>query len=226
MGQLPPPQQAQVWIDFDGTITQRDLLDDLIVQYAVDDSWKQIEQQWQAGEIGSRQCLAGQFALVRIGEAELEKFLDSVRLDPGCMPLLALLNKLAIPHAILSDGIDHFIARTLKQHQLNVPIRSNTIDRTTMGMALRCPLQRANCRSAAAHCKCGSIEEIGSGGRVSIYIGDGRSDLCPARTVEHVFAKGALAAALDSEGRKFIRYETLDDVVEIMSREWNVPPSD
>jgi 2-hydroxy-3-keto-5-methylthiopentenyl-1-phosphate phosphatase len=125
---LPAAENAQVWIDFDGTLSRRDVLDDLIRTYAVNESWKMIEEQWQAGQIGSRQCLEQQLALVQVDDAELGRYLDSVELDPGAIALLKLLKKFHVPVAVLSDGIDLFIKRILKNHDVaHLPVRSNTI---------------------------------------------------------------------------------------------------
>jgi 2-hydroxy-3-keto-5-methylthiopentenyl-1-phosphate phosphatase len=88
-------------------------------------------------------------------------------------------------------------------------------------MTLSCPFASDSCDVAAAHCKCASIAQIGQPGRRSIYIGDGRSDLCPARKADLVFAKGALAAALAKEGRKFIRFASLLDVAQVFLDEWD-----
>ena len=72
---LPEAGAAQVWLDFDGTLTRRDVLDDLIVRYARDESWKLIEERWQAGLIGSRQCLSEEFALLDVSHGELWAFI-------------------------------------------------------------------------------------------------------------------------------------------------------
>jgi 2-hydroxy-3-keto-5-methylthiopentenyl-1-phosphate phosphatase len=217
---LPPPHLAQVFLDFDGTLTQRDLLDDLIAGYSRDDSWKQIERLWEAGEIGSRRCLEEQFALVNINDAELEMVLDRVSLDPGAGPLIRLLERANVPGAVLSDGIDLFITRTLSRQGLSIPIRANTIQRRGATMNLLCPLTRDDCKSAAAHCKCGSMQSLRDSQRRTIYVGDGRSDLCPARTADFVFAKGALARALEKEGRPFARFTTLVDVKDTLEKQW------
>ena len=39
---IPLPARSQLWIDFDGTITRQDVLDELIRRYAADDSWKSV----------------------------------------------------------------------------------------------------------------------------------------------------------------------------------------
>jgi len=42
-----------VFLDFDGTITQRDATDVILEAYA-DPGWLRIEEEWKAGRIGSR----------------------------------------------------------------------------------------------------------------------------------------------------------------------------
>ncbi len=116
---MPTPSACQVWIDFDGTITRRDVLDELIVGYARDDSWKTVEELWQSGKIGSRQCLAQEFALVRISDPELYDFLQGIEIDPGISVLIAILDRWRVPRAIVSDGIDSFIQQILSRNGLD-----------------------------------------------------------------------------------------------------------
>jgi 2,3-diketo-5-methylthio-1-phosphopentane phosphatase len=229
-----------VWIDFDGTITRLDVLDELIRSFAADDSWKAAEQQWQEGLIGSRECLSRQFAVVRANDAELDRFLDTIPLDDGVFPLVRLLDRVGARYAVLSDGIDRFIRHLFHRHGLeDVPVRSNTIERPKEHherMILRCPHGSESCESAAAHCKCASMETLtkkasrarrgGSraGSRGWIYIGDGRSDLCPARKCDCVFAKGVLSSNLEREGIPFLPYSTLHDVTDMLATVWGVGP--
>lgn len=218
---VPEPQSAQVWIDFDGTVTEGDLLDMLIKRFSRNDSWKLIEERWRAGLIGSRECLAQEFALLALSRAELENELAGVRVDPGAARLLALLAQHGVPVAILSDGVERFIREVLYRAGVPAPtIRANGVAHRGRTLSLR-PLHGAGvCPVRSAHCKCASMRELGCGRRRSIYVGDGRSDLCAARTAEVVFAKGALAAALDKERRPFTLFSTLDDVASALERAW------
>lgn len=218
------PASAQVWLDFDGTITRRDVLDDLIEKYAVDDSWKQVELLWQSGQIGSRQCLEKEFALLRLDDAELRRFLDAVEVDPGLGRLVKLLTDFEVPWAIMSDGIDRFIHHILARNGIKAPVvRSNTIHHASSSLSLHCPHSSADCRSAAAHCKCSSITALSGPGRRSIYVGDGRSDLCPAGQVDVVFAKGTLARLLDERSAPYLPFKTLNDVAEVLAAGWSRP---
>jgi 2-hydroxy-3-keto-5-methylthiopentenyl-1-phosphate phosphatase len=235
---VPPSHEAQVWIDFDGTITRLDVLDELIRAFAVDDSWKAAEQQWQEGSIGSRECLGRQFAVVRATDADLDRFLDAIPVDDGVFPLIRLLDRVGVRYAVLSDGIDRFIRHLFRRHGLeDVTVRSNTIERPlhdSERMALRCPHGSEACESAAAHCKCASMEALarkparnrrrrGSRGGW-IYTGDGRSDLCPSRKCDCVFAKGVLSVNLEREGIPFLPYSTLHDVTDMLATVWGVGP--
>ncbi len=220
---IPPSAASQVWIDFDGTITRRDVLDDLIQRYAVSDAWRLVEERWQAGLIGSRQCLSEEFALIEIDKPQLAAFLNTVAVDPGLNRLLNTLKEHNVPVAVLSDGIDHFIRAVLERNGImDVPIRSNTLSHQGKRLVLQCPHSSDSCTCAAAHCKCASAAALLQPGRKTIYIGDGRSDLCPSRKANAVFAKGALAQALTREVIPFTPFVTLNDVAEVLQTAWSV----
>lgn len=216
----PPPHAAEVWIDFDGTLTRQDVVDSLVRGFSSSDDWRKLEDAWQAGEIGSRACLSGQFSLVRIGEEDLDAFLASISLDPGTPRLLDLLHQWDVPATILSDGIDWFIDYILRAHDLQPPpVRSNTLVRTGKSWRLVCPHASPAC--PAAHCKCSSMERLETRGRRRIYIGDGRSDLCAARKADLRFAKGTLAANLKDEGLEYVPFATLHDVCGALENAWS-----
>jgi 2-hydroxy-3-keto-5-methylthiopentenyl-1-phosphate phosphatase len=218
---VPEAARAQVWIDFDGTLTSVDLLDELIGRYSRNDSWRLVEERWRAGLIGSRECLEQEFALLDISRGELAEELARVPLDPGAVSLLAFLERARVPVAILSDGVESFIRAILKRAGVTAPtIRSNRAAHRGRRITLSCPHSARACESGSAHCKCASRERLSDAGRSCIYIGDGRSDLCAARKVDVVFAKGELAAALTREGREFVPFTTLADVHAALVKAW------
>ena len=218
---IPSSFHARVWLDFDGTITRRDVLDDLIQQFALDDSWKQVEALWQKGLIGSRECLRQEFELIRLKPTDLAAFLETVQVDSGFSRLMQTLKNHRVPAAILSDGIDFFIAAVLKRNGItDLPIRSNSLSHVGDRLSLQCPNGSDGCESAAAHCKCASATMLNVDQRKTIYVGDGRSDLCPARKADVVFAKNALATALRREQIPFIEFESLTEVAEQLEAAW------
>jgi 2-hydroxy-3-keto-5-methylthiopentenyl-1-phosphate phosphatase len=223
---VPPAGRTQVWLDFDGTMTTSDLLDELVAGFSRNDSWKIIEERWRAGLIGSRDCLEQEFALLDISRRDLRTQLGRVALDPGAAALLALLERLAVPVVILSDGVESFIRAILRRSGVKAPaIRANGVEHAGGRLTLRPRHAGLNPPCRAAHCKCDSMCSLGRPGRRAVYVGDGLSDLCAARRADVVFAKGALAAALDREQRPFIQFSTLEDVRTTLLWGWAQPAS-
>lgn len=228
---FPPAQRTQVWLDFDGTLTVGDFLDHLIGRYSRNDSWRLIEERWRAGVIGSRECLEREFDLLDLSPNQLQSELEGVALDPGAVELLNYLQSWNVPTVVLSDGIDSFIRSILGRHGVGVglaiqppTIRANQILHNGTRLALHCPYSRSGCESGSAHCKCGSSADLATPGRHSVYVGDGRSDLCASRKAGTVFAKGALAASLTAEGRPFLPFNTLHDVLDVLKASWGAHP--
>ena len=220
---FPEAGQCQVWIDFDGTITKKDTLDGLILKYSVDDSWKLIEKRWQAGLIGSRQCLEEEFALLKIPRAELHKFIENIEIDDGIFALLNIIKARSISVTIVSDGIDLFINQILANNGIrNITVRSNTVEYNEPYLKLVCPYSNADCEVSSAHCKCLSMDTLGAAGKKSIYIGDGLSDLCAAKRSDFVFAKGVLAKNLAAKGKLFFEFKSLAQIADFIGERWGV----
>src|SRR2546423_8499523 len=110
---LDTSQQTPIlFLDFDGTISERDAIDAILEEFA-DPRWLAIEEEWRTGRIGSRECLRAQMALVRATGAEVNVLLDSIKVDRGFATLLELCARHSVPTHIVSDGFDYCIRRIL-----------------------------------------------------------------------------------------------------------------
>ncbi len=176
-------------IDFDGTVTDVDVVDAILSSFARPE-WRAIEDLWERGVIGSRQCLETQMSMVERPLEQLFRLVDGFSIDPSFVPFCRFLQKRAIPYAIVSDGFQVFIDRLLKKAGLaGVPVLANIL-RDERGMRkLLFPYSEPGCKSA--NCKCNAVSEL-SKGRALIVIGDGRSDFCLADKAAHVYAKNKL----------------------------------
>src|SRR5580692_5093026 len=85
-----------VFSDFDGTITQHDVTDQILTELA-HPSWREIEREWMLDTIGSRECLERQIALVDAPLAEVHAVIDAVPLDPGFVAFCKFARKQRIP---------------------------------------------------------------------------------------------------------------------------------
>ena len=186
--ELSPAPRARVLLDFDGTVTRTDTVDHLLERFALP-QWRDIENEWDNGTIGSRECLERQSALLRATPAELDDAIDHVPIDPGIHALVRRCHAHALDLTIVSDGYDRAIRRVLGRAGLYVPFVSNILlPKGQNEWTLLAPWALASCRVRAAHCKCARTKGAGP----VVLIGDGRSDFCVAHSASFVIAKGKL----------------------------------
>ena len=199
---MTPPYQ--VYIDFDNTISVGDVLDAVIERFATDQRWQQLEQDWVEGRIGARDCLDGQLRLLKGSPGEFEAFLAGVQLDPGFSRLVALLRQSGVQLTVVSDNFDQLIAA-------EVPLFANHVDYVEGGLVPAFPYYNPEC-PRCAHCKKTHFTPRRDARKV-VYIGDGRSDICPATHADVVYAKSSLLQHLRQEKQSCRPFGTLDDVV-------------
>jgi 2,3-diketo-5-methylthio-1-phosphopentane phosphatase len=182
--------KCRLLVDFDGTIASLDTTDALLERFAAP-AWRDIEEEWLAGRIGSRECMVRQIDLVRATPAELDAFIAGIEIDPGFPEFVGLCERLGHGVAVLSDGLDRTVDAVLRRYGLELPHHANHLEwRGEDRWRLTFPYARSDCRSLSGNCKChfgaGAAEEL------AVVVGDGRSDICVAGEADLVLAKGAL----------------------------------
>jgi len=210
---------AVVFLDFDGTITCRDVTDAVLERFAHAE-WQDVEREWVAGRIGSRECLARQMALVRAEPRALDSLLDSIEVDPGFVPLLDACAARRVPVHIVSDGFDYCIRRVLGRPELKgrierVNIVSSGLEWTGRAWRTFFANPAELCAHGCGTCKSLAIERLRGGAPVVLFAGDGLSDRHAAHAVSRVgvaYAKSALAAFCDERAIDYLPYDTLADV--------------
>jgi 2,3-diketo-5-methylthio-1-phosphopentane phosphatase len=204
-----------VFCDFDGTISILDATDFILARFA-DPEWRDIEEQWKQGTIGSAQCMQRQVALIRATRQELDAALDDIEIDPSFPAFAGFCRSQGIPLTVTSDGVDYFIHRILARHRLPpLPVIANQLMIRGHNGYTRYQLtsyfSEVTCESAAGMCKCCCV---GAAIGTRVYIGDGRSDFCVANKPELVFAKENLAEFCVRQGIAFIPYRQFSDVAQ------------
>jgi len=183
----------EVYFDFDHTITEFDVLDDIIQRFSINDDWKAVEEAWASGRIGSRECLERQFAQVRISAPALAAYVAAVPVDPAFRPIVELLRARGIEPEIVSDSFTALISPILGHHGITgIPTHCNELVLEGDRPRLSFPFFHAIC-SRSGNCKCSHLlKRSRPAGTRKIYVGDGQSDICPANVCEILFAKGSL----------------------------------
>ncbi len=208
---------CRVFIDFDNTITRGDVLDGIIERFAAGDEWRALEMAWSRGEIGAQQCLDGQMRCLRASRAEFEQHLEGVEFDPGFGALCDLLRRESIELTIVSDNFDEFIDAILRRKgYAHVRRFANHLECRDDRVVPSFPFANPEC-PACAHCKKTHFLPPRHDARTVVYIGDGRSDLCPARHADLVYAKSTLLHVLRTEGVPCVAFDTLADVAASLS---------
>lgn len=205
--------------DFDGTITEVDVVDTFLEKFA-DKEYLEIEERWLKGEISSLECLQKQISLVRnVDKNTIDEFLNTVKIDSFFKDFVNFIKKYNGKVVILSDGFRYFIEKILNNYGVKVDaILSNEFVINDKTLEVIFPYQNPFCQAGMGNCKCKHYEKQIYKDK-TFYVGDGRSDFCVASTVENVFAKGKLYQYLKSIGRSPIKIENFKDVINYLKSE-------
>jgi 2,3-diketo-5-methylthio-1-phosphopentane phosphatase len=201
--------------DFDGTISVEDVIDSLLDRYGRP-GWEALEQDWRAGRIGSRECMAGQVALLDMSRAQLDEHLAGLWIDHAFPAFVAKARELGAPIRVVSDGLDYAIHAILGRYGLDdLPLAANRLEaQAERGWKLSSPFQAPGCRSGT--CKCARVDEARAGGAKTLLIGDGASDFCAADRVDFVFAKHRLIEHCRAAGIPYAPITGFEDAIALL----------
>lgn len=191
--------------DFDGTISLLDVTDTLLNRFG-QPGWQELEDAWERGEIGSRECMKGQVALLDMSEDELRAHLDGIAIDPGFVAFVQAARAHGVAVQVVSDGLDYAIRHVLARHGLgHLPVFANRLVQVgERAWRLESPWASARCERASGNCKCQRLAQAqgegpGPSGRV-LYVGDSTSDFCVSGRADFVLAKYKLIAHCEQHG--------------------------
>ena len=207
-----------VFFDFDNTIARVDVFDDLVQRFAKDSHWIRLEERWKNGKIGSKECLEGQLKSVGITRKKLDKYLAGIKIDPYFKKVVSFLRSRKIKTTVLSDNFDYFLKRILAHHGIrNLKVYSNRVQFKKDNLTPSFPFRNKKC-GACAHCKSKNLLANAPIDNIIMYIGDGRSDICPAQQSDIIFAKDSLAAYCREHGIRYIPFRSLKKVYHYLQR--------
>src|SRR3954449_6512793 len=201
-----------VFLDFDGTISTADVGMHVLTRAGAPE-WLQLHDQYERGEIGSRECIFDQWALVEGDEASLRAIAAEVPLDPGVGPLVDALRAAGAELTVVSDGFGFYVQDAVRSFGLDV--LTNAVDFTTRDLLFPNEDRCCPCASCGT-CKQAPIKDAHHRGQTTMLIGDGASDRKAALLADVVFAKDALASWCGSFGIDYVPFETLGDVHRVL----------
>ena len=124
---------------------------DVIFDAFADPTWRDINEEWNRGEIPTSERARRQFALVQATEREFLELIERHAIDPAFPPLVAALRTQNIPVQVVSDGFDAYVKPMLGQAGLsNLPFQSNGLSFSNGAIQLEFPTNvQATTRAAA-----------------------------------------------------------------------------
>lgn len=195
-------------VDFDGTITEDDLLDTIARDFGDPDVYREVEDGLHDGSISLRECITREFEPVTTPLEDVVAWvLEHVRIRAGFAELVRTADERGWEFVVLSSGFHELIEPVLEREGVRVRVAANHVDPRPDGWRVQWSAE-TTCAECGEECKRAALPDEGE----VVYVGDGISDRCAALASDRVFATRGLARYLDSAG---IPYEPFDDFFDV-----------
>ncbi|MBI2794301.1 MAG: MtnX-like HAD-IB family phosphatase [Ignavibacteria bacterium] len=214
----------RLYLDFDGTITLRDVGDELFMEFG---DFHVHSAALMSGETDVRSYYKGVVQSLRkeCTPEALKSFVEHQEVDSGLLDLLEFCKKRDIEVLIVSDGFDSYINPILSKHVLSnseigigdLKVMSNTLEYRGLHWVPAFPGATESCSCFCASCKRNAVIGTSTESDVTIYVGDGMSDECAIQYCDVVFAKHSLAAYCNSHRIPHHPFKNLSDVQRILA---------
>jgi 2,3-diketo-5-methylthio-1-phosphopentane phosphatase len=201
-------------LDFDGTITENDLLDQIARDFGDPAVYQEVEDGLHDGTITLQECITREYEPVTMPLDEaISWVLEEVRVRPGLRELVDLAGTEGWRVTVLSSGFEELIRPVLASVGVtDVDILANSVDAQPDGWRVRWR-DEAVCAACNEACKRNGLPGDGE----IVYVGDGISDRCAARASDRIFATRGLARYLDDHAVPYESFDDFHDVVRALS---------
>ena len=200
-------------VDFDGTITDRDLLDEVAQTFGDERVYREVDEGLGRQSLTLHDVLRREFEPVRAPLEDVVAWvLEHARVRPGFHELVEQARVEGWRLVIVSSGFRELIRPVLEREGLaDLELVSNWVEPDPGGWRVGFR-DEDDCGTCGEPCKRATVEAFVNGGEV-VYVGDGYSDRCGAELADRVFARRGLAQWLEERGRPYVRFEDFHDVL-------------
>lgn len=208
-----------ICIDFDDTIVERDIAAQLLERFA-HSSWRELRERRRETGMSLEQYSKAALDLVDASREELVAYaLDIARPRAGFLELLDWCHWNDWQAAVVSNGWDVYIDAVLDQMGVDRVLRHCGRARFTYRWRLRYLSPRGV--ELDDGFKVSYVSSYREHGDFVAFVGDGPSDVAPARLAHAVFARDTLWETLSRAIDRIHPFETFHDVVTILERDAN-----
>lgn len=201
-------------LDFDGTVTQKDVGDEVCDRFAPPE-WRAIDEAWIRHEISLPEAQRRMWALARAERPEALAYAHEIgHVRPGLDALLDSADARGDALWLASGGFDFYIEGILGE-RLNRFERAY-FNRTVFAdgrIAVEFPHEQLACGRCAV-CKGKVCDDARATGRSVVFIGDGSSDRCAIGRADRLFAvRGSLLArTCEERGAAYTPFDHFDEI--------------
>ncbi|HEY2743834.1 MAG TPA: HAD-IB family phosphatase [Polyangia bacterium] len=203
-----------VVLDFDGTVTQKDIGDEICDRFAPPE-WREIDAAWVRNEISLPDAQRKMWALARAERPEAIAYARQIgHLRFGLDALLAAAQRAGASLWLASGGFDFYIEALLGSRLERFERRFFNAARFIDGrIEIDFPHVQLSCARCAV-CKGMVCDAARAAGRPIVFIGDGASDRCAVGRADRIFAvRGSLLERTCRE--REVAYVAFDDFAEV-----------
>lgn len=220
MGNLfPKPNRLHIFSDFDGTITTKDICNEIFKEFG---NFEPFYSKLIQGKIHIRGYWQNLFRTLPKGilVAELENFVEKIaEVDPFFPDFFSFCRNHQIEFEILSDGFNFYIQTVLKKIGLeDITYHSNSVKVLSDTIVPVFPYASESCLCNAGSCKRNIALSRLREDEAMVCIGDGYSDFCVAEHSDIIFAKQVLSRYCNERRIPHYTFENFFDVRNILEK--------
>jgi 2-hydroxy-3-keto-5-methylthiopentenyl-1-phosphate phosphatase len=206
--------KTAVQCDFDGTITEKDVAYILLDNFA-DGNWRQLLQDYMAGKMAVGTFNRMAFAMVKADRQTLIDFTlksGQVKVRSGFVELLKYCARKGVEFVIVSNGLHFYIETILDDMGIKgIDIFAAQSRFSPEGMKVK--YVGPDGKQMEAGFKEAYTELLKRRGFNIVYVGNGISDIYPARRAIRVFATGELLELCRETELDCIPFADFHDVI-------------
>jgi 2,3-diketo-5-methylthio-1-phosphopentane phosphatase len=206
--------KIKIFCDFDGTITQLDLGDEIFKQFG---QFEPFHTQLINGEINIKQYWHSIVPTLRNDiEPEIINLAHNSYIDNYFIEFLNMCSSKNYEIYIVSDGFSSYIKPIFQKLGFdNLKVFCNSIDFSGNLPFPKFYGASESCNCLSSSCKRNVILNNTLDEDISVFIGDGYSDFCAAEHSDIIFAKKNLARYCSNNRIPFFNFKTFFDINKI-----------
>ena len=201
-----------ILVDYDGTVCRADVSDEILAENAVRPGWRELDDEYVAGKVGSRDELTAFMDFLPRERAPLAATAEHQEHDGSFAGCVELARRLGVAIEVVSDGLGFYVAPGLERLGVHgLPIATSRMNWDDAGPHIEFPFGHSSC-FVCGTCKRERVLAYQARGLHVAFVGDGVSDRYAAVHADTVFAKDHLAIVCGREAIPYLPWTTFADV--------------